>query len=159
KWRPDNSDADLVPAGITEPIEIKTATGTRTQNWFFPGRQDCLTCHTPMSGGVLGVKTRQLNGNFTYPNGVTDNQLRTWNHLGLFDTKIADAAIYHFSRLVNITNTAAPLQLRVRSYFDANCAQCHRPGGAGAFFDMRFDTPLRKQNLVNGPVANQMGIA
>ncbi len=159
KWRPDNSDADLVPAGTTEAIEIKTATGTRTQNWFFPGRQDCLTCHTPMSGGVLGVKTRQLNGKFTYPNGVIDNQLRTWNHLGLFDTKVTDLAIYHFSRLVNITNTAAPLQLRVRSYLDANCSQCHRPGGAGAFFDTRFDTPLKKQNILNGPVANQLGIA
>jgi hypothetical protein len=36
---------------------------------------------------------------------------------------------------------------------------CHRPGGAGAFFDARFETPLKKQNLVNGPVANQLGIA
>ena len=158
KWRADNSDADIVTAGVTEPITINTADGTRTQNWFYPGRQDCLTCHTPASGGVLGVKTRQLNGNYTYPNGVTDNQLRTWNHLELFDRKVTDAAIYRFPRLVNITNNAAPLQLRVRSYLDANCAQCHRPGGAGAFFDARFETPLSKQNLVNGPVANQLGI-
>jgi uncharacterized repeat protein (TIGR03806 family) len=158
KWRADNSDADIVTAGFTEPITINTANGTRTQNWFYPGRQDCLTCHTPASGGVLGAKTRQLNGNYTYPNGVTDNQLRTWNHLGFFDRKLTDAAIYRFPRLVNITNNVAPLQLRVRSYLDANCAQCHRPGGAGAFFDARFETPLSKQNLINGPVANQMGI-
>ena len=36
---------------------------------------------------------------------------------------------------------------------------CHQPGGAGAFFDARFSTPLVKQNLINGPVANQLGIA
>ena len=158
KWRADYSDADIVTAGVTEPITINTTNGTRTQNWFYPGRQDCLTCHTPASGGVLGVKTRQLNGKYTYPNGVTDNQLRTWNHLELFDRKVTDAAIYRFPRLVNLTNATAPLQLRVRSYLDANCAQCHRPGGAGAFFDTRFETPLSKQNLINGPVANQMGI-
>jgi uncharacterized repeat protein (TIGR03806 family) len=158
KWRMDNSDADLVTTGITEPIEIKTATGTRTQNWFYPGRQDCLTCHTIASGGVLGVKTRQLNGSFDYPNGVTANQLHTLGHLKIFDGAFDDRKIFRYPHLVNITNTAA-LQLRVRSYLDANCAMCHRPGSAGAFFDARFDTPLKKQNLINGAVANQLGIA
>jgi len=159
KWRADDSDADLVTTGITEPIEIKTATGTRTQNWFYPGRQDCLTCHTPASGGVLGLKTRQLNGSFKYPNGVTDNQLHTLGHLGLFDAAFEDRKIFHYARLFNITNTAAAPQIRVRSYLDSNCSMCHRPGGAGAFFDARFETPLKKQNLINGPVANQLGIA
>ena len=99
------------------------------------------------------MKTRQLNGNFKYPNGVTDNQLRAWNHIGLFD-KAFDEKFYlpFYAKLVSITNTSAPLQLRVRSYLDANCSQCHRPGGAGAFFDARFDTPLKLQNLINGPV-------
>jgi uncharacterized repeat protein (TIGR03806 family) len=159
KWRANNSDADLVTAGINEPITIKTSTGTRIQNWFFPGRQDCLTCHTPVSGGVLGVKTRQLNGDFKYPNGVTDNQLRAWNHAGLFDANFDEKEIPNFDKLVAITNTAAPLASRVRSYLDANCAQCHRPGGVEAFFDARFDTPLGKQDLLNGPVENPLGIS
>ena len=105
KWRADHSDADLVTAGLTENITIKTADGTRTQHWFYPGRQDCLTCHTPASGGVLGVKTRQLNGDFKYPDGVTDNQLRTWNHIGLFDTKLDENDIPRFAKLVAVTNT------------------------------------------------------
>jgi uncharacterized repeat protein (TIGR03806 family) len=158
KWRADNSDADLVTAGTNENISIQTASGTRVQKWFYPGRQDCITCHTPASGGVLGVKTRQLNGNFPYQNGVTDNQLRAWNQIGLFDTKLNEAGIPFYAKLVNVTNTTAPLQLRVRSYLDANCAMCHRPGGAGAFFDARFDTPLKLQNLINGPVQNPLGI-
>jgi uncharacterized repeat protein (TIGR03806 family) len=158
RWRTDNSDADLVSTGTNEDIAIKTATGTRTQRWFYPGRQDCLTCHTPVSGGILGVKTRQLNGNFKYPNGVTANQLYTLGHLGIFDSAFDERKIYRYPRLVNITNTAAAVEVRVRSYLDANCAMCHRPGGVGAFFDTRFDTPLKKQNLINGPVANQLGI-
>ena len=159
KWRADHSDADLVTAGTNEDILIKSATGTRIQRWFYPGRQDCLTCHTPASGGVLGVKTRQLNGNFTYPNGVTDNQLRVWNHIGLFSPKLEEREIPHFTRLVAVTDTRASLAWRVRSYLDANCSQCHRPGGAEAFFDARVDTPLGKQNLINGPVENPLGIS
>jgi len=159
KWRADSSDADLMAAGTNEDIVIKTATGTRVQRWFYPGRQDCLTCHTPASGGVLGVKTRQLNGNFKYPNGVTDKQLRAWNHIGLFDTNLDERQIPRFTRLVTITDTSASLEWRVRSYLDANSSQCHRPGGAEAFFDARIDTPLGKQNLVNGPVGNPLGIS
>ncbi len=159
KWRADHSDADLVTAGLTEDITVKTAGGTRIQRWFYPGRQDCLTCHTPASGGVLGVKTRQLNGDFEYSNGVTDNQLRAWNHIGLFDTKLNEDDIPRFTKLVAVTDATAPLELRARAYLDANCAQCHRPGGAEAFFDARFDTPLEKQGLINGPVANPLGIS
>lgn len=159
KWRADHSDAELVTSGVTEPIEIKTITGTRTQNWFYPGRQDCLTCHTLQSGGVLGLNTRQLNGSFKYPSGLADNQLHTLGHLGLFDEAFDDRKIYRYAKLANITNAAAALELRARSYLDANCAMCHRPGAVGAFFDARFDTPLRKQNLLNGPVGNQLGIA
>ena len=158
KWRADDSDADLVTTGISEPVQIRTATGTRTQNWFYPGKQDCLTCHTTASGGVLGIKTRQLNGKFKYPNGVNANQLLTLGHIGIFDTAFDSRKIFRYPHLVNLTNTSAALELRVRSYLDANCSMCHRPGGAGAFFDARFDTPLKKQNLINGPVANQLGI-
>jgi uncharacterized repeat protein (TIGR03806 family) len=159
KWRADNSDADLVNAGTNENIQIKTSTGIRIQKWFYPGRQDCLTCHTPQSGGVLGVKTRQINGDFKYPDGVTDNQLRAWSHAGLFDTNLDEREISNFTKLVSITNSSAPLELRVRSYLDANCAQCHRPGGVEAFFDAHFDTPLDKQDLLNGPVENPLGIS
>ena len=158
KWRMDNSDADLVSVGTNEDIEVKTATGTRTQKWFYPGRQDCITCHTTISGGVLGVKTRQLNGDFKYPNGVTDNQLRTLNHLALFDVPLDEKKISRLPKLAAVTDSHASPNLRIRSYLDANCAMCHRPGGAGAFFDARFDTPLAKQNLINGPVQNPLGI-
>ena len=159
KWREDHSDADLVTTGFTEDITITTPNGPRIQHWFYPGRQDCLTCHTTASGGVLGINTRQLNGDYKYPTGITDNQLRALGHLGLFDKAFDERRIYRYPRLYGITNTNVAMELRVRSYLDANCSQCHRPGGAGAFFDARFDTPLKQQNLINGPVANQLGIA
>jgi len=160
KWRADESDADLVPALTNEAIVITTASGTRTQTWSYPGRQDCLTCHTIASGGVLGVNTRQLNGDFGYPaTSVTDNQLRALNHAGLFSAPVNEAAIPGYTKLVAVTDTNAPLEFRVRSYLDANCSQCHRPnGGVNALFDARIDTPLANQGIVSGAVLNNLNI-
>jgi len=152
KWRPDNSDADLLSTNLTEAIAIKTATGTRTQMWYYPSRQDCLVCHTANAGGVLGVKTRQLNRDFTYPSGVTDNELRAWNHPGLFEPKFAEAELPDFPRLARADDPTRSLADRARSYLDVNCAQCHRPKGTVAYFDARYDTPLAKQGLIEGPV-------
>jgi uncharacterized repeat protein (TIGR03806 family) len=153
KWKADNSDAELLSSSLTEDIPIKTATGTtRTQTWFYPSPKNCLECHNTHTTGVLGLRTRQMNRDFTYPSGVTDNQLRTWNHLGLFAPGFADADIARFPKLAAASDTTRSVEDRARSYFDANCSQCHRPGGTVANFDARYDTPLDKQNLVDGPV-------
>ena len=142
KWRADNSDADLLETNLTEEIPIKTATGARTQTWYYPSRQDCLTCHTANAGYVLGVKTRQLNRALTYPDGSTDNELCRWMHLGLFDTNFNDADVAYFPKLAARDDTTRSLEDRARSYLDANCAHCHRPKGTVAYFDARYDTPL-----------------
>ena len=151
KWRADDSDAELVKEGRVEPAVITTATGTRTQNWYYPGPEDCRKCHTPSAGGVLGVNTRQLNRDYTYPSGVTDNQVRAWNHVGLFDHAPAEQTIPNLTRLVPLDDPLGSLGDRARSFLDVNCAYCHRPGGAAADFDARFDTPLARQLLINVP--------
>ena len=40
----------------------------------------------------------------------------------------------------------------MRSWIDANCSQCHRPGGFGPAYDARFYTPFENQDLVNSMV-------
>jgi uncharacterized repeat protein (TIGR03806 family) len=157
KWRPDGSDAELLRDGLTEEIDLNG----RKRLWSYPSRNDCLLCHTTQAGFILGVKTRQLNGDFAYPESVvTDNQLRTWSHLGMFKRPLREADIPHFDRLASVADTKAPLEHRVRSYLDSNCAHCHRPGGARAAFDARYDTPLSRQNLLDGPLAaSDLGVA
>ena len=159
KWRADNSDADLLTASLTETIPITAASGElHEQSWYYPSRKDCLSCHNARAGGVLGVKTRQLDRALTYPSGVSDNELRAWNHIGLFGAGFNEADVSKYPKLASSGDATRSLEDRARSYLDANCAQCHRPGGTVAYFDARYDTPLEKQGLINGPVLIDQGI-
>jgi mono/diheme cytochrome c family protein len=87
-----------------------------------------------------------------------DNELRTWNHLGLFTPAIKEEDIPTFGKLATAGDTSRSLEDRARSYLDANCSHCHQPGGTVANFDARYDTPLDQQALVNGPVLIDQGI-
>lgn len=149
KWRLDNSDADIVNSALSDPVTITQANSTtRSQTWFFPSPNQCLICHNADAGLVLGVKTAQLNGDYTYAaTGRTDNQLHTFHHLGMFDQAIADPPS-SYARMVDVLDASATMEDRVKSYQDANCSHCHRPDGSrpsaarGPLFDMRYDTPL-----------------
>jgi uncharacterized repeat protein (TIGR03806 family) len=158
KWRPDNSDADLLATNLTETLVVKTAAGTRELTWYYPSRQDCKTCHTDRAGGVLGVKTRQLNCDFAYDDNAKENQLAVWNRLGLFNPPLSEDALPKLLKLARADDESRSLEERARSYLDANCAHCHRPGGTVASFDTRYDTPLEAQGLINGPVLINQGI-
>ena len=159
KWRADGSDADLLSGSQTENLTIRGADGsTRVQPWYYPTRENCLTCHNARAGGVLGVKARQLNHDLTYPGGVRDNELRTLNHLQLLDPAVTDAELRTLPTLAALDEDSRSIEDRARSYLDANCAHCHRPGGTVAYFDARYTTPLDKQQLLNGPVLINQGI-
>ncbi|MBU6303741.1 MAG: PQQ-dependent sugar dehydrogenase [Verrucomicrobia bacterium] len=160
RWRADHSDADLVETG--QSVDVVVATGMKgkpdkMQNWFFPGRQDCLTCHTRASGGVLGVNTRQLNRPYRYPSGVTDNQLRTLAAIHLFEGAPEEATLADLGRLAPADDLDEPVEVRARSYLDSNCSHCHRPGGVHAFWDARYETALHETGIVNGLVNNTLG--
>ncbi len=155
RWRADGTEADLVdPAGEEEVLKI----GTRQQTWTYPASGLCFMCHTPAAGFIVGPKARQLNGDFTYLGGDAENQLRVWNRLKMFDSPLDETQIASSPKTCVIDDTTAPLEDRVRSYLDGNCAHCHRPGGTGAGWDARFEGPLAAQGIVGGEVRNNFGI-
>ena len=141
RWNDAQDDADLLTTS-----ETGTFGG---QSWYFPSSADCLACHTEQAGRVLGARTLQLNRDHPYP-GRTDNQLRAWNHIGLFDRDIGNVAQY--GALPDPRDGSRPLAGRARSYLDANCAQCHRPGGpAPVDLDLRSGIPAADMHALGVP--------
>ena len=111
-------------------------------------------CHNQTAGWVLGFNTRQLNKDYEYPStGRTANQLETLTSLGF----IPEVDIDNVATLVPIDNNNESVEVRVRSYFDSNCAYCHLPSNNRASFDMRFSTPLAQQGLINGGIIEDLG--
>ncbi len=98
---------------------------------------------------MLGVKTQQVNGDFTYPSGISDNQLHAWNQLNLFDQDVGNPS--QLIRNVPLDDPQAIQAFKVRSYLDANCSYCHQPGGVDGAFDARITSPLAMQGLINQP--------
>jgi uncharacterized repeat protein (TIGR03806 family) len=160
KWRADETDAELVTDAITDRVfEPAQAPGaSRARTWYYPSRADCLICHTATAGGVLGVKTRQMNRNHAYSGGRVENQLLAWSRLALLEPRVDAASLPQLDSLSRPDDLSRSLQDRARSFLDANCAHCHRPGGVAGNFDARYDTPLARQNLIDGPVLIDMGL-
>lgn len=83
-WNDEQTDATLVSKdGVDREYTIKTAAGERKLPWHYPSRAECMVCHSRAAAFVLGVSTPQLNKDHDY-HGVVDNQLRVFEHLGLF---------------------------------------------------------------------------
>ena len=83
-WNDEQTDATLVSKeGADREYTIKTGNGERKQAWHYPSRAECMVCHSRAAAYVLGVNTQQLNKDHDY-HGIVDNQLRVFEHLGLF---------------------------------------------------------------------------
>ncbi len=154
KWRPDGSDADLLANGGEEELTIDGETFT----YLYPAANQCGLCHKANAGSVLGVRTRQLNGPYTYPGGETVNQIEMLSTLGFLPAGLDEAALDGVLTSAALDDPSATLEFRTRSYIDSNCAHCHQPGNAQAFFDARLTTSLFDQGIVCGGVRNDLGI-
>ncbi|MCB0685961.1 MAG: NPCBM/NEW2 domain-containing protein [Saprospiraceae bacterium] len=150
KWNSAGTDAELLTTSDTAHYTILQADmSTRQQIWDFPSRTNCQTCHNANAGSVLGIRTWQLNGDYTY-SSTTENQLVAWLNLGVFANPYTLGEVNGFLKSAHVADTTATLETRVRSYLDANCAHCHRPNGVNGAFDARFSTPIYHQNIILG---------
>lgn len=152
-WNDAETDADLLMESRRELIDVTLSDGSvRRLRYFFPGPNDCSSCHTAEAGGVLGLTTAQLNAEHRYlRSGQVANQLVTWSNAGLLDADIDAPTAAELPRLFRLDDESASLTQRVRSYWDANCSACHGSvGGIKAAWDARFEVPVELQNVIYG---------
>jgi glucose/arabinose dehydrogenase/mono/diheme cytochrome c family protein len=156
KWRPDQSDADLVAeSGLDEVINIQVNGSPATQTWHYPSRNECRTCHTPIAGHALSFNTRQLNRTNVF-GGQTLNQIQYINDAGYFSAPVT--GVNNFPAFAQATDTTQSLEWRARSYFAVNCVQCHQPGGAAlGNWDARPTIPTDSANMIDGVLADNRG--
>ncbi|MFM8978989.1 MAG: PQQ-dependent sugar dehydrogenase, partial [Planctomycetia bacterium] len=161
RWDDAQADATLVESAQQATFTLQDAAapgGTRQLTWEFPSPGDCMRCHTPAAGYVLGLETAQLNGTLDYA-GTEANQLTTWNHIGLFDRDIGPASAY--GALPSPYGVQGTLAARARAWLATNCAQCHLPGGPSASgMDLRHGTASPAMNAVGvRPSQGDLGLA
>jgi hypothetical protein len=146
QWDQDASDAVLRPAAPATPLvdfAIEDEGGNAAvQTHFYPSRAQCLSCHQA-PGTVLGPQTAMLNRNFDY--GITvDNQLRSMQQLGLFDSGSGPSALAQMRFMPNPSDTTHRTEARLRAYLHANCSGCHHPLEG---LDLRIETPTLDSGL------------
>lgn len=144
EWRDPPTDADLLPSeGVEKTVE--------SQTWLYPSRSNCTTCHGGGVGVPLGPKNQQIDKMVHYSEGVTANQLSTFEWIGLLDRHVP------VTPMVDPTDTSRDLTLRARSWLDTNCSQCHNPNGTAAMMDLRFETPLAQTETCGEDVTFPLG--
>jgi len=144
QWNRDQTDGVLVPAeGGTAPIP------GADRSWRFPGRTECLTCHSRASGFVLGVNTLQWNRTASAGNGLGPvNQITRLAQMEvILEAPRRDAT--DLPRLADPYDTAQPLDARARSYLHVNCSVCHvEAGGGNSQMDLRFTLDAGRMKLL-----------
>jgi glucose/arabinose dehydrogenase len=152
RWDSTGTNATLVEeGGADEPLLIQHDGLVRTQIWHYPGRTECLACHTSVGGYALGFNTAQLNRNSTRTVNVS-NQIEMLSRAGYFRTEPTN--VHSLPALADPGDESVSLEYRARSYLSANCVQCHQPGGpAPTQFDTRLQIPTRQANLIDGQLS------
>jgi uncharacterized repeat protein (TIGR03806 family) len=158
RWNDAQTDATLVPdEGAEQQFTVVENGVARQQTWRFPSRADCQACHTSAGGFALTFNTRQLNRDFAFPGG-TANTITALALAGYLSGAPNETG--NLPALAAAEDASKSIELRARSYLDANCSQCHQPGGTAlGNFDARASTPLSLAGIVNGALIDHGGDA
>jgi uncharacterized repeat protein (TIGR03806 family) len=147
-WNDAQTEATLIQSSLEKAYKVRDGDKEIDQTWYFPSRDDCVSCHSKPKKSVLGLETAQLNREIEH-GGVRENQLALLDRLGVFTVPLPRPH-GDLRAFPDWDDKAASAQSKARAYLDANCSVCHTPGGPSmSQIDLRHDTPLEKTGLVN----------
>ena len=139
-WNNDQTEATFNLDGAITNVTWTQNGETKNVAYHIPPESECFTCHKinaePMP---IGPKPQNLNKSITYAEG-TLNQLEKWQQYGYLEQNIP----YTINSTVNWEDTTQPIDLRMRSYVDINCAHCHSDYAHCNYRPMRF--PFHENN-------------
>ncbi|WP_297511430.1 hypothetical protein [Flavobacterium sp.] len=137
-WNDNQTDAVLTNQSTTRTIQWKDENNiVQTVEYRTPEADyECNRCHSTINTDhkfPLGIKPQNLNFNYNYNDGIK-NQLDKWIEMGYLEDNLPNTIV----SIADYKDASQPLNLRVRSYFDANCAHCHVTGGEAGHMNLRF---------------------
>ena len=137
-WNNEQTDALLATQSTARDLSWKDDNNViHTLNYRTPEVDfECLRCHSTFNNQIInpiGIKPQNINYNFNYADG-SKNQLDKLIEFGYLENNLPD----QINSTVDFNDTSKSLDLRVRSYFDANCAHCHENGGEASSHNLRF---------------------
>jgi uncharacterized repeat protein (TIGR03806 family) len=139
-WNDAQTDAFLVEGvdfanGSTRTITFRKPNNEIvTTDYRIPSDAECFACHKLNEQAIpIGVKPQNLNGNYLYPKGNKNQLLHLLQqgYLESYPSTIASTVDYH--------DTNKPLDLRLRSYIDINCAHCHQDNARCDYRALRLE--------------------
>ncbi|KGO85480.1 hypothetical protein Q765_15740 [Flavobacterium rivuli WB 3.3-2 = DSM 21788] len=133
-WNDEQTEAFYSLSGGFTQISWTEGNVTKSANYRIPPESECFTCHKHSTTALpIGPKPQNLNKDYNYANGSA-NQLTRWVQEGYLTNNVPAL----ITTTADWTDTTKPLELRVRSYLDINCAHCHSDGAHCDYRPMRF---------------------
>jgi uncharacterized repeat protein (TIGR03806 family) len=135
KWNDEQTQASFDLAGSYVPLNFIENNQQRSVNYYVPSGPQCLTCHKSENdiAQPIGVKPQNLNMSLSYTDGQA-NQLQKWKEVGYLSGDLPS----NIQTVVKWDDVSQPLDLRVRSYLDINCAHCHEDSRHCDYRPIRF---------------------
>jgi hypothetical protein len=167
KWRPDGSEAFLVPrTGLDTFLSVRSGGKRGFRKWSFPSAGACNECHRQyekdrdafQGRAILGFFTPQLNRPAVGSAGVTQiAELFRKGILGRAGTAPSETELAAMPKWARPEDESASLDLRARAYIAANCSGCHGMRGLAThatpnIADLDYDFFKRPAGAGAGPI-------